>query len=235
MYYSHRYIPFSGMVKKLVIINVVTWVALQVIIDGLILRAPFFTSVLGLSTEHVLNSFFIWEPITYMFLHSQGPFHILFNMLLLWWVGSELEHFWGSRFFLTYYLVCGVGAGLVHLIANILYGLFIAPIGPSVLIGASGAIYGLMLAYAIFFGHRIVLFMFIFPMKVKWMVIILGTLQFVSLLQEGINSNISHLSHLGGIVSGWIFLVTWTKYQSFKRQSPERKRQNRFKLIINNK
>ena len=233
MYHSHLYIPFTGMVKKLVMINVITWITLQVLIDGLILRTPFFTSILGLSTNYILNSFFIWELATYMFLHAQGPFHILFNMLLLWWLGSELEHFWGSRFFLTYYLVCGIGAGFIHLTANILYGLFVGPIVPSVLIGASGAIYGLMLAYAIFFGHRIVLFMFFFPMKVKWMVIILGTIQFVSLVQEGINSNISHLSHLGGIISGWIFLVTWTKYQSFKRRSPERKRQKRFRLIIN--
>ena len=236
MYYrmNHLYIPFSGVVKKLVIINVVTWLFLQVIIDNLILQTPFFTSIFGLSVNHFFNSFFIWEPMTYMFLHSQSAFHILFNMLLLWWLGAELEYRWGSRFFLTYYLACGIGAGLIFLIFNALYSVFVGPIHHSVLIGASGAIYGLMLAFAILFGNRIVLFMFLFPMKVKWIVIILGTVQFISMIQEGINSRISYLAHLGGLASGWIFLVVWTKYQRLKRKAPQQERKTRrFRLIIN--
>ena len=229
MYANNFYLPFTGMVKKIVIANVVIWIVLQVIIDGLILRTPFFTSILGLSTTSVLNYFFIWEPITYMFLHSQSPFHILFNMLLLWWMGAELEHYWGSKFFLKYYMTCGIGAGLIYLIANGLYGWFIAPVSPAILIGASGSIYGLMLAYAIFFGNRIVLFMFIFPMKVKWMVIILGSIQFISLMQDGINGGrVSHLAHLGGLASGWIFLIVWTNYQKYKRKLPSK---NRLRIV----
>ena len=236
MYYrmNHLYIPFSGVVKKLVIVNVVIWIFLQVIIDNLILQAPFFTSILGLSVNNFFNSFFIWEPMTYMFLHSQSAFHIFFNMLLLWWLGAELEYHWGSRFFLTYYLACGFGAGLIFLTFNALYSIFVGPINHSVLIGASGAIYGLMLAFAILFGNRIVLFMFLFPMKVKWIVIILGTIQLVSMLQEGIDSRISYLAHLGGIASGWIFLVVWTKYQNLKRERfSQEKRTRKFRLIIN--
>lgn len=237
MYYraNYLYIPFSGIVKKLVIINVIIWLFLQVVIDNIILRTPFFTSILGLSVNNFFNSFFIWEPLTYMFLHSQSAFHIFFNMLLLWWLGAELEYRWGSRFFLTYYLACGIGAGLIFLIFNALYSIFIGPINHAVLIGASGAIYGLMLAFAILFGERIVLFMFLFPMKVKWIVIILGTIQFVSLMQEGINSRVSYLSHLGGIASGWTFLVVWTKYQRFKRRnsSQQGRKVKRFRLIVN--
>ena len=155
-------------------------------------------------------------------------------MLLLWWLGAELEYRWGPRFFLTYYLACGIGAGLIFLIFNALYSTFVGPINHSVLIGASGAIYGLMLAFAILFGDRIVLFMFLFPMKVKWIVVILGTIQFVSMLQEGIDSRVSYLAHLGGIASGWIFLVVWTKYQSLKRGRPsQEKRTRKFRLIVN--
>ena len=234
------YIPFSGMVKKLVLINVVTWFVLQVLFDGLILRTPFFTSVFGLSTTHFLSSFFLWEPLTYMFLHAQSPWHILFNMLLLWWLGAELERCWGPRFFLTYYLVCGIGAGLLYLLVNVLYAVFVAPTAPAVLIGASGAIYGLMLAYAIFFGNRIVFFMFLFPMKVKWLVTILGVIQFISLMQGGLNpdgNRISYLAHLGGLLSGWLFLVVWTKYRIFKRQSSQKtsgRKKQKLKLVVNN-
>lgn len=242
MYYSHNlYIPFSGIVKKLVLINVIIWFFLQVLIDGLILRTPFFTSILGLSTTHVFGSFFLWEPFTYMFLHSQSPWHIVFNMLLLWWLGAELERCWGSRFFLTYYLACGLGAGLIYLSANVFYSLFVQPTTPTVLIGASGAIYGLMLAYAIFFGNRVVFFMLLFPIKVKWLVTILGTIQFISLMQGGIHPDgdrVSYLAHLGGLFSGWIYLVVWTKYHTFKRslqqkQKVPRKRKHTLKLIIN--
>lgn len=225
MYYSNAfYIPFSGMVKKLVLVNVAIWFVLQVVIDGLILRTPFFTSVLGLSVSHVWNSLFLWEPLTYMFLHDLSPWHIFFNMLLLWWLGAELEHFWGSRFFLIYYLSCGVGAGLIYLVVHALSAFFL-PGHAAVLIGASGAIYGLMFAYAYFFGNRVVFFMFLFPMKVKWMVTILGTIQFISLMQSGTSggNNISYLAHLGGLISGWLFLILWRKYHTFRRRGSQRK------------
>ena len=114
-----------------------------------------------------------------MFVHAMGVFHILFNMLVLWWFGAELELRWGSRFFLTYYLVCGVGAGAIYLIGTLGYALITGNVLPLAvpLVGASGATYGLLLAYGILFGERIIYFMMLFPMKAKYFTMIIGAVE----------------------------------------------------------
>ena len=233
------HIPFTGVVKKLVIINVAIWVGLQVILEGLILRSSVITQIFGLSTSNVITNFFLWEPFTYMFLHSSSIFHILFNMLLLWWLGSELEAKWGSRFFLIYYLVSGAGAGVIYLLTKTLYSvLFLQrlPIDGAVVVGASGAVYGLMLAYGILFGERIMYFMFIFPMKAKWMITLLGGIQLISLLQTGIDGGgVSNLAHLGGIVAGYLFLISYTRYmRGPRKRKPQKKNRRQLKLVVSN-
>ncbi len=106
---------------------------------------------LGFSPQAVFEQFAFWQPFTYMFLHSTGGFvHILFNMLALWMFGTELERTWGTRFFTKYYFVTGVGAAATSLLLS----LWIDGIYYSVTVGASGAIYGLLLAYAMYFPHR---------------------------------------------------------------------------------
>ena len=112
----------------------------------------------------------IWQLVTYMFLHSlQSFWHILFNMLTLWMFGSPVEETWGTRRFLQYYFLCGVGAGVCVVVANLAFG------DPyQRVIGASGAIYGLLLAYGMLFPNQEVLFAFLFPIKAKYMVMIFG-------------------------------------------------------------
>src|SRR5688500_12187739 len=91
-------IPFTKTVKSLVIVNVAIWFVVQVLVEQLLLKSPVITEALALTPGKILESFFIWQPITYMFLHDVSPTHILFNMLVLWMIGSELESTWGSRF-----------------------------------------------------------------------------------------------------------------------------------------
>lgn len=205
-------LPFRGVVKKLVIINVVIWIVLQLIVGGFF-NIPI-NSFFGLSTYNVFTNFLVFEPFTYMFLHGSSPFHILFNMLMLWFFGTELERIWGRPFFLLYYIVCGVGSGLVYLLVKTIIFLVMGrdPVDMVTVVGSSGAIFGLMLAYGILFSERTVYFMMMFPMKVKWMVTIIGGISFIALLQSGIDgSGVSNLSHLGGILIGYLFLVIWTK------------------------
>ena len=210
-------LPFRGVVKKLVIINIAIWIFLQLIVGG-IFKVPV-NAFFGLSTYNVFTNYFIFEPFTYMFFHGESIFHILFNMLMLWFLGTELERIWGKHFFLLYYLVCGVGAGIVYLLIKTVVFLIMGknPVDTITVIGSSGAIFGIMLAYGILFSERVIYFMMMFPMKVKWMVTIIGGISLISLLQSGIDgSGISNLSHLGGILVGYLFLVTWTKIANRK-------------------
>ena len=101
----------------------------------------------------VLHQFWVWQLATYMFLHG-GLFHILFNMLALWMFGTELERIWGTRYFLKFYFVTGIGAGALTVLFSLLPFGFAQQVQHSVIIGASGAIYGLLLAYAMYFPDR---------------------------------------------------------------------------------
>jgi rhomboid family protein len=144
----------------------------------------------------------VWQLFTYLFLHSlQGFWHLLFNMLTLWMFGTPIEQTWGSRRFLQYYFLCGVGAGLCVVIVDLLVG------NPyQATIGASGAIFGLLLAYGMLFPNQTVLFSFLFPMKAKYMVMIFGAIAFLSSFQGG--GTVSNLAHLGGMIFGFIYIKT---------------------------
>jgi membrane associated rhomboid family serine protease len=146
----------------------------------------------------VLKHFFIWQLATYMFLHG-GIEHILFNMLALWMFGSILERDWGTRQFLKYYFLCGIGAGLCDVILNGIMGNW-----GTHTIGASGAIYGLLLAFGVLYPNSTVLFGFIFPMKAKYMVMIVGAIAFLGALH--VNSGVSDIAHLGGMAFGYAYL-----------------------------
>ena len=149
----------------------------------------------------VVHSLAIWQLATYMFLHDPFGFsHILFNMLTLWMFGADLEREWGTRRFLRYYFLCGIGAGVCVVVANAAVGNM-----ERATIGASGAIYGLLLAFGLLFPDRIVLFSFLFPMKAKYFVMILGAIAFLSSMGSG-NSNVSNVAHLGGMIFGYIYL-----------------------------
>jgi membrane associated rhomboid family serine protease len=151
---------------------------------------------LGLVPYDVTHHLFLWQLATYLFLHG-GFFHILFNLFVLWQFGPELEGMWGSQRFLAFYFFTGVGAGLT----NILVG----PGSHEITIGCSGALFGLILAYGLLFPNRMIYLYMLIPVKAKWFVLFIGAIEFLSeVMQPG--SSISHISHLGGLLFGYIFL-----------------------------
>ena len=149
------------------------------------------------------QGFLIWQVVTYLFLHG-GFFHIFFNMLALWFFGVELENVWGTRRFLTYYFICGIGAA----VSNLYLGPLFAPPAPT--IGASGAIYGVLLAFGMLFPDAPVFLYFLFPIKAKYLVaIFIGIELFYGV--TGTQNGIAHFAHLGGALVGFIYLMVYRK------------------------
>jgi membrane associated rhomboid family serine protease len=141
-----------------------------------------------------------WRLGTYLFTH-EGLSHILMNMLALWWFGSPLEMIWGRRKFLTYYLVCGIGAGLVCVPYYILLGQGQVPI-----VGASGAIFGLLAAFALVYPNSLIYVWFVIPIKAKWLVLILMAVEFMTTVQSGGGSGVANIAHLSGGLIGYFYL-----------------------------
>lgn len=163
--------------------------------------------------EQTVQGLHVWQPFTYLFLHDPLGFgHILLNMLSLFMFGKTLEETWGTERFLRYYFACGIGAGLCVVIAGYLTGTQMMAT-----IGASGAIFGLLLAFGMLFPDVTVLFSFLFPIKAKYMVMIIGAITFLSSLQ--VNTGISHIAHLGGMLVGFVLIRTVQGQRAMRRTS----------------
>lgn len=187
--------PLSPALKALIGINVAVFM-LQLV-------APWLTWSLGMMPAAVIGQLRIWQLVTYMFVHA-GLFHILFNMLTLWMFGTELERIWGTRYFLKYYFVTGIGAAVLTVFFSLLPFQVAAALRHSVVIGASGAVYGLLLAYALYFPDRPIYMYMVFPMPAKYFVILMGVIAFYSSLAD--HSGVANATHLGGLVVGYLFL-----------------------------
>jgi membrane associated rhomboid family serine protease len=169
----------------------------------------------------------IWQPVTYMFLHDQtGLLHLLFNMLMLWMFGGELERYWGSHAFLRYYLVCGIGAGIL----TFLFNYFITGYLQTAVIGASGAIFGLFMAYGMIFAERTVLFMMLFPMKARTMALIMFGITFFYTVTQS-STGISHISHLAGAIVGFLYLKRAWRVRDFYREMRWKMMRKKFKVM----
>jgi membrane associated rhomboid family serine protease len=154
--------------------------------------------ILALTPRLVVQNLLVYQLVTYLFLHG-GVWHLLSNMLVLWMFGTTLERDWGTRRFLKYYFLCGVGAGLCDVAVNAALGRWLTHT-----IGASGAIYGLLLAFGVLYPNQTVLMNFLFPIKAKYFVMIYGAIALLSSLN--INSGISDVAHLGGMLFGLFYL-----------------------------
>lgn len=150
---------------------------------------------LALMPKAVTEDFFVWQLVTYIFLHG-GIFHLFINMFILWMFGSFMERVWGTKEFLKYFFITGIGAGLFWI-------LLAGTNKPTV--GASGAIYGLLLAYGLTFPNRYVFIFFLFPLRAKYAVILFGGIELFGTL-GGRGGGIAHLAHLGGMLVGFIYL-----------------------------
>jgi membrane associated rhomboid family serine protease len=196
--YARPYLSGSGLpqgVKGLIIAN--SAIFLLMWLFERTTAVQIFGRYFSLVPVDVITRLYVWQLATYMFLHG-GFMHILFNMLGLWFFGKDLEDIWGTRRFLQFYFFCGVGAGIVVVLANYLFS---DPTRPT--IGASGAIYGIFLVAAVLWPDRIIIF-YIFPIKLKYFVMILGALAFFSV--RDLNSGVSDVAHLSGMLFGYVFL-----------------------------
>ncbi len=191
------YIYFPPAIKWLIIVNTAIFV-LGYLSPVLNQQLRMFFALYAQGVVHGVGMPFFWQPFTYMFLHG-GIWHLLFNMLTLWFFGVQLEQDWGTRRFLKYYFLCGIVAGLCVLAANVLVGDWYTPT-----IGASGAIFGVLVAFGVLYPNQTVLMSFLFPIKAKYMVMIYAGIEL--LMTFGPNTGISTIAHLGGMAFGYIYL-----------------------------
>ena len=181
---------FPDAIKVLVSINFGIFI-LQTISKAEGLFFPLF----GLVPKLVWSEFMIWQPLTYLFLHG-GIWHVLINMFVLWMFGSELERLWGKNHFYKFYFTTGVGSGII----TMLFGLnSITPV-----VGASGAVYGVLLAYGLTYPNRTIYLYGIIPIKSRWFVLGIGLIAFFSSFTNV--SQISHVTHIAGMVIGYLTL-----------------------------
>ncbi len=155
--------------------------------------------------EAAVQQFAVWQLVTYMFMHGD-VWHLVFNMLMLWVLGRELEFYWGQREFLRFYFACGIGAALLNLPISFYYTQ-----NPAVpMLGASGAIYGLLIAFGIIFWNRYITLLlgFFLPVtiKVKYLVIGLGLIALYSGLSR-VADGVGHFAHLGGMAVGFVYMT----------------------------
>lgn len=181
-------------VKNLLIVNAIMFFAYYVIGNTLHLNLNALLGIWPLAS----GNFRIWQPVTYMFMHANLE-HIFFNMFALWMFGYVLENFWGTKRFLIYYFVCGIGAGLLTLL-----------IPGGLTVGASGAVYGILLAFGMTFPEERIYLYFLMPIKAKWFVVGYAVIE----LLEGlfVTDGIAHFAHLGGMLFGLLLILYWRKH-----------------------
>ncbi len=191
---GYRLLPPA--VKHLLIINVLCYLLYYALSRQHIIDLNYW---LGIWTPSS-GMFRIWQPLTYMFMHGSFD-HLFFNMFSLWMFGAVLERYWGTQRFVFYYLVCGIGAGLLNLLVP----------GVHLSVGASGAVYALLLAFGMLFPNEYIYLYFLVPIKTKWFIIGMIALE----LFEGIfrsYDGVAHFAHLGGMLIGFLLILYWRKH-----------------------
>ena len=202
------FFSFPPVIKNLLIINGVVFF-IQLLMDNFtfggypawyLLNKWFaLNPISGVNAAGEPFNFQVWQLITYQFMHG-GFSHILFNMFALWMFGSSIEDVFGSKKFLIFYLLAGVSAGLLHLFVSPLLGG-----APAVTIGASGAVYGVLIAYALFFPDNLIFLYFLIPVKAKYLIGFLVVIEFLAV--DSASSGVAHLAHLGGALFGFLYIM----------------------------
>ena len=188
--FSYKPALFTSAIKILVSINFLIFL-LQSVSKSEGLFFPLF----GLVPKLVWSELMIWQPVTYIFFHG-GIWHVLINMFVLWMFGSELERLWGKSHFLRFYFYTGIGSGLITLLFNYQS---ITPI-----VGASGSVYGVLLAYGLTYPNRKVYLYGLIPIKSLWFVIGIGLIAFISSFNNV--SQVSHITHISGMFIAYMLI-----------------------------
>lgn len=198
-YQSSNYQPntqlsiFPPAVKHLLIVNVLCFVGLNTPVIG---EALFQYGALWPIGS---GRFDVWQLVSYMFLHA-GFGHIFFNLFALWMFGQAIENYWGTRRFTIYYFLTGIGAALLHMLIGA---------GGAPTLGASGAVYGILLAFGMMFPERPIMLLFPpIPIKAKYFVAGFGVIELISGLSRA-DSGVAHFAHLGGMLVGFILIKYW--------------------------
>ncbi len=187
----------SPVVRNLIIINVIVFIFQKIM--------PVLGNLLPLYSVHRTDFFQPYQLFTYMFCHADF-FHIFFNMLMLSFFGPILEEYWGQKKFLLFYMIAGIGAGIFNILMDLFFGLGAF----TVMLGASGAVYGVLTAFGIIFPNMELRLLFLpFSFKAKYMVMVLGSIAIYSGFRSDPSDNTAHLAHLGGIVVAIILIQFW--------------------------
>ncbi len=194
-------------------------------------------SYFALIPSGFVNDLRLWQIVTYSFLHAD-VLHLFLNLMMLAFIGGELEGVWGTRRFLIYYFFCTTSAGFVYLLLQAFIwkeGLLHTP-----MVGASGGIYGLLMAYGLIFAERVLLFMLLFPMKAKHFIWILAGVEFMSTVFSG-RGGLSSAAHLGGMVAGFSYLYARAAVSVARKRreagldwagrKPKKKRKQHLRLV----
>ena len=187
---SYKPSLFTNAIKLLVSVNFGIF-----LLQSLSKSEMIFFQLFGLVPKLIWSEFMIWQPVTYLFFHG-GIWHVLINMFVLWMFGSELERLWGKLRFLKYYFITGIGSGIITALLNL------SSITP--VVGASGAVFGVLMAYGITYPNRTIYLYGIIPIRSMLFVIAVGFIAFVSSFDG--TSRISHITHLSGMVIGYLIL-----------------------------
>ena len=201
---------FPKGIKWLLIINVTAYLLSQ-------FDLRFFIYYFGLVPVLAVARLYVWQFVTYMFLHGSF-FHILFNMFALWMFGRDIETLWGTRRFLTYYFVTGIGAGILSAIISVFFRTWMIPV-----IGASGAVFGILLAFGMLFPDRPVFVYFLFPIPARILVILFAAIELIAGFTQT-NNGVANFAHLGGMLIGYLYLkgrlnLKWLRTGATSRRS----------------
>lgn len=210
-------------IKNLIIINVLMFL-LTMLLESMGIPLTGYLALFPVQSP-------LFEPyqfVTHMFMHG-GLGHVFFNMFALWMFGSPLENVWGPKRFLIFYLVTGLGAAALYMGVNA-YEVYqlqqtVALGGPGVVaaqkaldlslvrpvVGASGAVFGVLLAFGMFFPNTLIYIYFLFPLKAKYFVIIYGAIELYMGIANNPSDNVAHFAHLGGMLFGYILIKVWQK------------------------
>jgi membrane associated rhomboid family serine protease len=192
-FFSLDYFPAG--VKWLLIVNTAVFILTALAPESL---QPDI-AILKLTPDTVVHNFTVYQLFTYLFLHG-GPWHLIVNMLVLWMFGVQLERDWGTRRFLKYYFICGIGAGACDVAMHAAMGDW-----KTSTVGASGAIMGLLLAFGVLYPNQTILMEFLFPIKAKYFVMIYAAVELWASFAAR-NSGVSNIAHLGGMAVGFVYL-----------------------------
>lgn len=215
--------PLTPMVRTLLSLNIAVFV-IQFLLGSSSIGI-WFETTFGLVPAKALGALHLWQPLTYMFLHVNFM-HILMNMFVLWMFGSALEQLWGGREFLRYYLIAGVGAGLLYMLVMPLID---AGTRHHVLMGASGGVYALLAAYALIYPDRKLYFWLLIPVPAKYLALGIVVLETLAMWNA---DNVAHLAHLGGMAIGYLYLRGGRRMlDNALKQRRKKKASSRFRVV----